>query len=108
MNSFIVIFLDQAKLFLDHMEDKARRKVLYNIWKSKMTNNQKLFSKLTSDIWEFRTKYLTNEIRFLAFWDKKGHNDILVAATHGFYKKSRKTPKKEIDKAMTIRNEYFK
>jgi len=60
MNSFNVIFLDQAKLFLDHLEDKPRRKVLYNIWKSKMTNNPELFSKLTSDIWEFRTKYMTN------------------------------------------------
>jgi len=31
----------------------------------------------------------------------------LVLATHGFIKKSKKTPKKEIEKAQRIRKQYF-
>ncbi len=44
----------------------------------------------------------------LAFWDKNGSTDTLVIATHGFVKKSDKTPPAEIKRANTIRNEYFK
>jgi len=30
-----------------------------------------------------------------------------VIATHGFQKKSQKTPKKEIERALNLRNQYF-
>ena len=33
--------------------------------------------------------------------------ETLVIATHGFIKKTQKTPQKEIDKAIKIRNTYF-
>lgn len=107
MNKFNVIFLDPAKVFLDKMDEKARKKVLYNIWKSKLTNDPEIFSKLIAEIWEFRIKFMNKEIRLLAFWDKTRKNKTLVIATHGFHKKSRKTPKKEIDRAISLMNEYF-
>ena len=34
--------------------------------------------------------------------------DTLVIATHGFIKKTQKTPQKEINKAIAIREQYFK
>ena len=34
--------------------------------------------------------------------------DTLVIATHGFIKKTQKTPQKEINKAISIRDIYFK
>jgi phage-related protein len=43
----------------------------------------------------------------LAFWDKTSNIDTLVIATHGFIKKTQKTPSKEITKAQEIRKEYF-
>lgn len=43
--------------------------------------------------------------RLLAFWDTE--TETLVIATHGFTKKSQKTPPKEIAKAQEIRKEYF-
>ena len=49
--------------------------------------------------------------RVLAFWDKNADQksvDTLVIATHGFIKKTQKTPQKEINKAMSIRELYFK
>lgn len=43
--------------------------------------------------------------RLLAFWDTE--EETLVVATHGFVKKTDKTPLKEIRKAEAIRKEYF-
>lgn len=56
---------------------------------------------------QFRSKYLGNQNRLLAFWDKSEPTDTLVLATHGFIKKYQKVPQKEIDKAERIRQEYF-
>ncbi|KAA3168335.1 type II toxin-antitoxin system RelE/ParE family toxin, partial [Akkermansia sp. BIOML-A61] len=45
--------------------------------------------------------------RLLAFWDKDNGTNTLVIATHGFIKKTQKTPPKEIAKAEDIRKAYF-
>jgi len=74
---------------------------------AEQTNDPKLFKKLDGEIWEFRSKYLGNQNRLLAFWDKTDKTATLVLATHGFVKKDQKVPKKEIDKAERIRQEYF-
>lgn len=67
-----------------------------------------LFKKLDdTDIWEFRTHYNKIQYRMLAFWDKNSDVDTLVIATHGFIKKTQKTPQKEILKAEEIRKIYF-
>ena len=42
--------------------------------------------------------------RVLWFYDK----DRIIICTHGFVKKSQKTPRKEIDKARIIRERYLK
>jgi len=51
-------------------------------------------------------KYNSLTYRLFTFWDK--NQNRVVVATHGIIKKSNKTPKKEIEKAEIIRNEYFK
>lgn len=38
-----VEFLEEATEFLDNLEQKAREKVLYNIWKARLTQDQELF-----------------------------------------------------------------
>jgi phage-related protein len=107
MIKYQVIFLDIAKDFLDKLDIKTREKVIYNIWKSREINDPELFKKLTGEIWEFRTNYLSQNVRMLAFWDKEKNNETLVIASHGFIKKTQKTPKQEIEKAQQIRKEYF-
>jgi len=104
---FKIIFLELVKEFLDKLDSKTRKKVIYNAWKSTEVNDPELFKKLKGNIWEFRTKYLTKQIRLLAFWDKSEKTDILVVATHGFIKKTKKTLKTEIEKAEKIREQYF-
>ena len=107
MIKYDIEFLEFAKRFLDKLDDKSRKKVIFNIWKSREINDPELFKKLSGEIWEFRTKYMSKQIRLLAFWDKTDNKSTLVIATHGFIKKTQKAPKSEIEKADRIRIEYF-
>ena len=68
--------------------------------------DKELFKKLdNSEIWELRTLFNGICYRLFAFWD----NEIkaMVVVTHGIIKKTQNTPKKEIEKAERIRQEYF-
>ncbi len=104
---FDVILLEEALLFLKSLEPKHYEKIIYNIRKAQIKNDSEIFKKLTEDIWEFRTLYQGLQYRFLAFWDKTSAENILVISTHGFIKKQSKVPKKEIEKAIQARNNYF-
>ncbi len=103
---FVVQMMPEADEFLASLNDKARNKIIYNVRKSTYVIDNELFKKLEgSDIWEFRTLYGGVCYRLLAFWDKDANS--LVLATHGFEKKTDKTPKKEIERAEMIRKQYF-
>jgi len=105
--NFEVIFLEQALEFLDKLDLKTRQKIYYNIDKSKLGLDPKLFKKLTDEIWEFRTKYGGLQYRLFAFWDKSDNKETLVISTHGIVKKVDKVPKSEMEKAERLRKEYF-
>ena len=62
---------------------------------------------MNNNIWEFRVRFSNKQIRLLAFWDKRNKGNTLVIATNGFIKKTQKTPKKEINRAEQITNQYF-
>lgn len=69
--------------------------------------DKELFKKLeNSEIWEFRTFYNGICYRLFAFWDTE--IETLVIVTHGIVKKVQKTPRNEIKKAESLRQEYFK
>lgn len=104
--NFKVEFLKEVFEFLDGLDKKARNKILFNI--DKVKNDNTLFKKLNSDIWEFRTLYNKKQYRLFAFWDKSNKKVTIVVATHGIVKKSQKTPKKDIEKATKLMKEYFK
>ncbi len=93
--------------FLDKLDYKSREKILFNIWKSRETNDPKLFKKLTENIWEFRTVFNKKQFRLFSFWVKKSGEMTLVIATHGIIKKTQKTPKKEIERAELLKKEYL-
>lgn len=92
---------------LQHSPKRFRNKVFFNIRKVRFgVKDINLFKKLeNTDIWEFRTLYQGLAYRLFAFWDND--EETLVVATHGFVKKTQKTPKREIDKAENIRKEWF-
>ena len=104
---FEIIFLDEAFEFLKGLDRKHYEKILYNIRKAQTEHDPELFKKLNNEIWEFRTLYQGLQYRLLAFWDKGDKINTLVIATHGFIKKTQKTPLKEIAKAEEIRKDYF-
>ncbi len=104
---FRVDFLEESKEFLDDLDEKARAKIVYNIWKARSINDKDLFKKLQDEIWEFRTLYNKFYYRLFAFWDKSNKEDTVVISTHGLIKKTDKIPKGEIEKAERLRKEYF-
>ena len=92
---------------MDSLDEKARKKILFNIDRATVRTDNTLFKKLNSDIWEFLTLYNKKQYRLFAFWDKTDNKVTIVIATHGIIKKTQKTPKKEIDKATELMNKYF-
>lgn len=107
VDRFKVIFLTEAREFLLKLDEKSRDKIIFNIDKSKIKNDNELFKKLNGEIWEFRTLYNKTYFRIFAFWDKSDKVETLVLATHGIIKKTGKTPEKEIEKAENLRLKYF-
>lgn len=107
MIKYKVLFLEPAKEFLDRLDDKSREKILFNIWKSRETNDPELFRKLSGEIWEFRTRFKGRQFRLFAFWDRSADKTTIVIATHGIIKKTQKIPKKEIEKARQLQKDYF-
>lgn len=63
-------------------------------------NEQKYRYFTREKIFEFKT---TAGVRIMGFWDE---NRVIICS-HGFLKKSRKTPPGEIDRAAVARREYF-
>lgn len=103
-----VEYLEEAKSYIDNMPEKARKKMFHNVGLvCTGVKDTRIFKKLTdSGIWEFRAEYESNEYRLLSFWDNTKSSFII--ATHGFDKKTQKTPKGEIEHAERIRDEYYK
>jgi phage-related protein len=104
--NFNVLLSDEAKKFIESLDTKLQKKVVYNIQKSREINDPKILKKLTKEIWEFRTRYDKQQIRLLAFWDP--NKQSLIICTHGFVKRTQKVPKSEIDKAQKFRTQYLK
>jgi phage-related protein len=104
---FNIEFLEEAKEFLDGLEEKARNKIIYNITKARFSTDKELFKKLKGDIWEFRTLFNKTYFRLFAFWDKSEKSKTVVISTHGIIKKTDKTPISDLEKAERLRKLYF-
>jgi phage-related protein len=65
----------------------------------------KFFKKLNGfeNLYEIRVITAFKSIRIMCF--KEG--DQLIILTHAFVKKSQKTPKKELNKALNLKKEYY-
>jgi phage-related protein len=106
---FKVILYRDAQNFLTRLDEKTRNKILQTFDRASFLLDPETFKKLAdTDIWEFRTYFNKQRYRVLAFWDKTQPIDTLIIATHGFVKKTQKTPQKEINKALSIRDLYFR
>lgn len=94
--------------FLYLLSDKDEAKMRAMIERVESTSLQdsirkKRVKKLTKDIYELRTQTDEHWLRGCYFQIKENNYWI----THGFSKKTNKTPKKEIQKANTLRTTFF-
>jgi phage-related protein len=97
------------RYFLDFYEaqtDNVQRKIEWtlNLLRTIERIPSKYFDHMTGTdgLYEIRVEYGSNIFRIFAFFDKGN----LVVLGNGFQKKSQKTPKIEIDKALKIKAEY--
>ncbi|HEY0666567.1 MAG TPA: type II toxin-antitoxin system RelE/ParE family toxin [Sphingobacteriaceae bacterium] len=95
-------FLD----FYEGLNDNVQRKIEWTLNLIRITPQipEKYFKHLegTKGLYEIRIEVSGNIYRIFAFFDKGN----LVVLGNGFQKKSQKTPKQEIERALKIMEEY--
>ncbi|TDG34810.1 type II toxin-antitoxin system RelE/ParE family toxin [Pedobacter changchengzhani] len=95
-------FLD----FYEDQNDKVQAKIewILNLIKVTPKVPEKFFKHMqgTKGLYEIRVEVGSNIYRIFSFFDKGN----LVVLGNGFQKKSQKTPKQEIEKALKIMEEY--
>ncbi len=91
----------ESKAFLDDLPIPDRAKILKVVKRYAnfgVIHNKEQFRKVEGDIWEFKGS------RIRVFMYHRGEGSI--ALTHGFMKKTRKTPRTQVERAFRIKNEY--
>ena len=95
-------FLD----FYEGLNDNVQRKLEWTLNLIRVTPQipEKYFKHMegTKGLYEIRVEVSNNIYRIFAFFDKGN----LVVLGNGFQKKSQKTPKQEIERALKIMEEY--
>ena len=93
--------------FIDSLPGKVAQKI---VWVFKLLEDLEIvpsfyFKKLvgTEEIWECRIQFGSNTYRIFCFFI-----DNSVILTHGFIKKSQRTPAGEIERAEAYRRDFFK
>jgi phage-related protein len=93
--------------FLDSLQGKVAQKITWVlcILEDLDVIPSTYFKKLTASegIWECRVQFGSNAYRLLCFFA----DNSTIVLTHGFIKKSQKTPRKEIEKAEFYRQDFL-
>lgn len=95
-------FLD----FYNNQTDDVQRKIEWTLNLIKITTHvpKKYFDHMTGTkgLYEIRVEVGSNIFRIFSFFDKGN----LIVLGNGFQKKTQKTPRQEIEKALKIMEEY--
>lgn len=94
-------FLDFMEKLSSDEQDKIWRSLLLLETEEKIPYHYIKYIK--EGIFEFRITYKNNEYRIFFIYD----GDTLVVLFNSFKKKTQKTPKNEIDKALTLKKQYY-
>ena len=104
----IVFFRTYFRDFIDSLPKKVQDKINFVLFTISVAPRipVKFFQHLsgTDGLYEIRVEFESNIYRIFCCFDKGN----LIVLFNGFQKKSQKTPKSEIDKALKIKEEYFK
>ncbi len=90
---------------MESLEDKVQEKINYGLLL--LSTQERIsvkFVRLIRDgLFELRTEYNSNIYRVFFIFD----DGQIVVLFNGFQKKTRKTPNKEIEKALKIKEAYY-
>jgi phage-related protein len=107
---YLIEQLDGAEKFLDGLAESTQlkfAKVFRKVQEGHSTGDDFIKLPGTKGIFEFRVKDRGAWYRILAFLAHyAGDTLATVVATHGFKKKTNKTPQTEIEKAETIKKSF--
>jgi phage-related protein len=103
----IIYFKHYFSSFFNAQTEKVKNKIDYVLYLITVADRipGRFFKYLegTDGLFEIRVEFEGNIFRIFCCFDEGN----LVILFHGFQKKSQKIPKKEIDKAIKIKQEYF-
>ncbi|MCX6257384.1 MAG: type II toxin-antitoxin system RelE/ParE family toxin [Bacteroidia bacterium] len=103
----ILFFRNYFYEFFDSQPEKVREKIDYVLFLIRVADRipVKFFKYIegTDGLFEIRIDYQSNIYRIFCCFDEGN----LVVLFNGFHKKSQKTPKTEIERALKIKTEYF-
>ena len=103
----LIYFKDYYWDFFHKLTEKVKDKIDYVLFLVTVADQipKKFFEKLTGydGLFVIRVEFESNIYRIFCCFDEGN----LIVLFNGFKKKTQKTPKDEIDKAMKIKDEYF-
>jgi phage-related protein len=103
----LIFFKNYFNEFFDPLAEKAKDKIDYVLFLIRVAERipVKFFQyiKGTDGLFEIRIEFQSNIYRIFCCFDE----GKIVILFNGFQKKSQKTPKNEIEKALRIKKEYF-
>lgn len=96
-------FIDFVKSLSEKMQDKIIKTIEYIEILQMVPEKYLKHIEGTKGLYEIRAKFSSDIVRVFCFFD----GEKLVVLLSGFQKKTQKTPKNEIDKALRLMQEYF-
>ncbi len=101
-----IFYKDYFENFFLEQSDKVRAKIIWTIQLieefERIPENYLKHIESTDGLYEIRIKLSSDIFRIFCFFDE----GKLIVLTNGFQKKTQKTPKKEIEKALKIMEDY--
>jgi phage-related protein len=103
----LIFYKNYFREFFNPLSKKVQEKIDYVLFLITVADRipKKFFEHITGTdgLFEIRIEFESNIYRIFCCFDE----GKLVVLFNGFQKKSQKTPQKEIDKAVKIKQEYF-
>jgi phage-related protein len=103
----IIVYKDYFSEFFSKQRQKVKDKIIwtFDLIEELQRVPEPYLKHLenTDGLYEIRIQLGSDIFRIFSFFDQ----GQLVVLANGFQKKTQKTPKKEIDKALRIKEEYF-
>lgn len=101
----ILVYKDYFLTFYRALEAGAQKKIDYVLDVLKMQDrvSEKFVKYIKDGLYEIRASYNGNIYRAFFIFDEGN----IVMLFNGFQKKTQKTPSKEIDRALELKNEYY-